>query len=287
MPDLPCTVHHRVRPGYKMRQITERKSSGAGLLLKIVSSPISGKGSLLQNKLQNGLHSFFHNHCNNLLLLPDKFSYTLIFITTIFWFFVCNIEKRQRSWWRMGFQSKSLFTWTFILIYLSWVLGKTVFQTANSVAGRECVKGQTFSFRTLFLCKDHSMKLMMNNNKQRVFSNLNFQTDLHCKPNLEIDSKLCYTEPLVHAWTSAPQAVGHIAIDLKDIGEYEITFFFLQPVSKASLVTPLNIFFLQVNGFLGKSSATSGCFWTFFCAVLPFTTSVWSAEIDTSPWRHL
>lgn len=100
----------------------------------------------------------------------------------------------------------------------------------------------------------------MNNNKQRVFSNLNFQTDLHCNPNLEIDSKLCSTEPLVHAWTSAPQAVRHIAINLKDIGEYEITFFFLQPVSKASLVTPLNIFFLQVNGFLGKSSATSGCF---------------------------
>ena len=55
MPDLPGTVHHRVRPGYKVRQITERKSSGTGLLLKIVSSPISGKGSLLQNKLQNGL----------------------------------------------------------------------------------------------------------------------------------------------------------------------------------------------------------------------------------------
>ena len=95
-------------------------------------------------------------------------------------------------------------------------------------AGNHCVKGQTFSFRTLFLCKDHSMKLMMNNNKQRMFSNLNFQTDLHCNPNLEIDSKLCYTEPLVHAWTSAPQAVRHtvFVINLKDIGEYEITFFF-------------------------------------------------------------
>ena len=135
------------------------------------------------------------------------------------------------------------------------------------------------------------MKLMMYHNKQRVFSNLNFQTDLHCNPNLEIDSKLCYTEPLVHAWTSAPQAVRHIAINLKDIGEYETTFFFSSTSVKSITSYTFEYFLSPGQWIFGKIFCNFWLFLNFLlCSASVYNLCVVSGDryfAVTSPLKYL
>ena len=63
----------------------------------------------LQNKLQNGLHSFFHNHCNNLPLMPDKFSSHTYFHHYYFLLFLLQHWKEAKELVEDGISIKKPF----------------------------------------------------------------------------------------------------------------------------------------------------------------------------------